>query len=1100
MIQTAFKSIAAKNETALQTTNLTIAATFTAEPLQEILEFWLSQFDLELSVAFAGYSQVFQQLLAPTSLMSQNQTGINLLLIRIEDWARFQLSADASLESEVDKLKTSLERSTQDFIGAMDSARRRSSTPYLIAFCPANPALAQCELYGRLEQAIAEALSPMQGVYLMRSTEIFLQYPVSDFYDENRDRRGHIPYTDLAFAALGTALARKIYALRRPPYKVIALDCDRTLWRGICGEDGPLGVSVDAPFQALQSFMVRCSEAGLLLCLCSKNDEDAVWQVFEQRDDMLLSQDHIVAWRINWDSKAENLRSLADELNLGLDSFIFIDDNPVECSEVQALCPEVLTLELPADPEHIPAFLNHVWPFDTLKVTEADQQRTLLYRQNRERSQFEQDALDFNAFIEGLALDIQVVSPSLEQMPRVAQLTQRTNQFNATTRRRSEAEIQQLCEAQGYGCRAVTVKDRFGDYGLVGVMLFQPQGKTLAVDTFLLSCRVLGRGVEHRMVNSLAEIAAEQGLSTVTLNYQPTPKNLPIANFLNHIGQPDCHADLKNAEAEGSSAEGSPAEGSRYVLPTQVAQELTFQPLAELNTSTPGSSAKPVLREDASVSDAADVMLSHTSQSVLWNHIARELQAPSQIFNAIVAQTRRCRRLGEWEQPRTATEKTLSEIWAEVIRLERVGLKDNFFDLGGTSLLAVTLFTRIESAFGVRLPITTLIEAPTLAALAGVIDRGVDQGAGQGVNQALADAWSPLVTVRASGRKSPLYLVHGGYGDVLGMASIVQHLDDDQPLYTLRGVGLDGEQLPLPTVEAMAAEYVRAIKQNQPAGPYSVAGQCAGGIVAFEIAQQLVAQGDTVAFLGLFDTPHPQIENHFTNRARHYFHKPAYRHAKWDRSYYVFTGRYYLWRLSISLKHHWCELRKLDLSGQLAYVGQYASKLTRSILSKLGIKKPAILASPSKPQSHQADLQPSPQQPSPQQPSRQQQDVQLTAQQTLIKDRFFEIFLRAQAAYIPKLYSGQIDFFLTTQHSYVPKHRPGRLASFRTQPESVGQISDLLFGWDQLVTDDRFLIHPVDSPHGEMLEEPYLQRLGLAVQAAMNQRFSGIELSMAIKR
>ncbi|MEM9163873.1 MAG: thioesterase domain-containing protein, partial [Cyanobacteria bacterium P01_F01_bin.4] len=375
-------------------------------------------------------------------------------------------------------------------------------------------------------------------------------------------------------------------------------------------------------------------------------------------------------------------------------------------------------------------------------------------------------------------------------------------------------------------------------------------------------------------------------------------------------------------------------------------------------------------------------------------------------------------------------------------------------------------------------------------------DRGVDQGAGQEVNQALADAWSPLVTVRASGRKSPLYLVHGGYGDVLGMASIVQHLDDDQPLYTLRGVGLDGEQLPRPTVEAMAAEYVRAIKQNQPAGPYSMAGQCAGGIVAFEIAQQLLAQGETVDFLGLFDTPHPQIENHFTNRARHYFHKPAYRHAKWDRSYYVFTGRYYLWRLSIALKHHWRELRKQDLSGQLAYVGQYASKLTRPILSKLGIKKSAGLASPPEPQSgSQASAQPSPQTLSPQ-----TQDAQLMAQQTLIKDRFFEIFLRAQAAYIPKSYSGQIDFFLTTRHSYVPKHRPGHLASFRKNPEPVGQISDLLFGWDQLVMDDRFLIHPVDSPHGEMLEDPYLQRLGLAVQAAMNQRVSGIELSKSIER
>ncbi|MEO0459180.1 MAG: HAD-IIIC family phosphatase, partial [Cyanobacteria bacterium P01_A01_bin.114] len=762
MIKATFKSVSSESKISRETASLAIAATFTAEPIQETLAFWLNQLDLELSVKFAGYSQVFQQLLDPASLLAQNQSGINLLLVRIEDWARFQPSAEVSLDADADKLKASLQRSVKDFVDAVDSATCRSSTPYLIAFCPVNPGIAaeQRELYGQLEQTLAEALQPMQGVYLMRSAEMFLQYPVSDYYDETRDRMGHIPYTDVAFTALGTALARKIYALKRPPYKVIALDCDRTLWRGICGEDGPLGVSVDAPFQALQSFMVRCSEAGLLLCLCSKNNEDAVWQVFEQRDDMRLSRDRIVAWRINWEPKSENLRSLAAELNLGLDSFIFIDDNPVECSEVQARCPEVLTLQLPDDPEEIPAFLKHVWPFDTLNVTEADQQRTRLYQQNQERQRFERDALDFNAFIEGLELDIQILPPSLEQMPRVSQLTQRTNQFNATTRRRREPEIQQLCDTQGYGCRAVTVKDRFGDYGLVGVMLFKPQGDTLQgdtldgdtleVDTFLLSCRVLGRGVEHRMVNCLGAIAAEQGLSTVTLNYRPTPKNLPIANFFNNIAHPYNQED---------------SEDSRYVLPTAVAQRLTF---------TPGSaSAKSASNPTPSV-DAAKKP-SKTSPSVLWNQIARELQQPPQISKAVVDPTRRHYRLSDWVQPQTATEKKLSELWADVLRLDQVGLHDSFFDLGGTSLLAVNVFTGIESVFGKRLPMTTLIEAPTVAKLAAVIDCVIDRHADQGGAQTLSDAWSPLVTVRAEGSKPPLYWVHGGYGDVLGMASIAQH-------------------------------------------------------------------------------------------------------------------------------------------------------------------------------------------------------------------------------------------------------------------------------------------------------------------------------------
>ena len=1051
---------------------LVIASTFTAEPVQESLEFWLAQLGLDFAVEFADYNQVFQQLLNPISLMAQNQEGINLLLIRIEDWIRFLTASEETAESSTHGLQeegpaTVLDRSAQDFIDAVGKAAQTTSTPYVIAFCPPSVGLSveRLALYQRLEQTITAALTSIQSVYLMPSADIFSRYPVRGYYDESRDRIGHIPYTDVAFTALGTALARMIYALKRSPHKVIALDCDRTLWQGICGEDGPMGVSVNGPFKALQSFMVRCSQAGLLLCLCSKNVEEDVWQVFDQRDDMPLSRDRIVAWRINWEPKSENLRSLAQELNLGLDSFIFIDDNPVECSEVQARCPEVLTLQLPDDPEQIPEFLNHVWPFDTLRVTDADKNRTQLYKQNTERSRFERDAIDFNAFIEGLQLDIQITPPSSEQMARVAQLTQRTNQFNATTRRRNESEIQQLCQAQGYGCRVVTVKDRFGDYGLVGVMLFQPQGDTLDVDTFLLSCRVLGRGVEHKMATHLGAIAAENNLSTVTLNYYPTPKNLPIANFFKGIGE---------------AYQSTGPDGSQYALPTEVAQSLTF------TASAPPMSAKPQPKQaDSQSAEQAAPM--QTSPSVRWSRIARELQQPNQILAAIVDQTRRQTQTLDWVAPQSDIEKTLAKIWADALRLDRVGLHDNFFNLGGTSLLAVSVFTGIEAAFGKRLPMTILLEAPTLEKLAAVIAQDGDQN---------NDVWSPLVTVRAEGAKAPLYLVHGGYGDVLGISRIVQYFSSDQPLYALRGIGLDGEQLPLGTVDAMAVEYVKAIKQNRPEGPYQIAGQCSGGILAFEIAQQLLAQGDEVSFLGLFDTPHPRLEKHFTNRARYYFHKPTYRHSRWDKSYYLFTSLYYKRRLTVMLKYHWRELRKRNFSGRLQYFAPYVDKLNQRLLSKVGIK-----ATPPAQTTPQAPPKPSTPEKTPSLASQPVSALEapalspsLDAQQTLIKDRFFEVFLRAQKAYEPKPYKGQIDFFLTLQHSYVPKKRPfWNLSVLNTNPRPVDDISQLLFGWDQLVANNQFHIHPVDSTHGEMLEDPYIERLAKAVQAVMEARPNCIE-------
>ena len=286
---------------------------------------------------------------------------------------------------------------------------------------------------------------------------------------------------------------------------MVVLDCDNTLWKGVVGEEGVTGIAIPPAWMALQRFMVELAGQGFLLCLCSKNDEADVLEVFDRRPDMVLKREHLVSWRINWQPKSQNIRRLAQELNLGLDSFIFLDDNPVECAEVRAGCPEVLTLRLPIDGD-IEGFLRHVWAFDRLRVTSEDRQRTAMYKQEAERARFQKQAPTIDEFLAGLDLRITISEPAPEQVDRVAQLTQRTNQFNFTTVRRNDGEIRRLGES-GLECRAVEVSDRFGDYGLVGVMIFGARGEALEVDTFLLSCRVLGRGVEHRMLNELGEIA-----------------------------------------------------------------------------------------------------------------------------------------------------------------------------------------------------------------------------------------------------------------------------------------------------------------------------------------------------------------------------------------------------------------------------------------------------------------------------------------------------------------------------------------------------------------------------------------------------------------
>ncbi|MGH7830031.1 MAG: HAD-IIIC family phosphatase, partial [Candidatus Binatia bacterium] len=386
-----------------------------------------------------------------------------------------------------------------------------------------------------LEERIADSLSEVAGVEVITTSELAATYPVAESYDSHADRLARVPYTPLFFTALGTMIARRLYAVRCVPHKVIALDCDGTLWKGVCGEDGPEGIEIDAARKGLQEFMVRQHERGMLLCLCSKNNEEDVFAVFERRGDMILRRDHLTAWRVDWNAKSQNLQSLSRELGLGLDSFIYIDDDPVECAAVRESCPEVLTLQLPKAPERIAGFLRHVWPFDRRKMTREDSERAALYRQHIMREHVRRQSPTLRQFLADLGLEIDIAPLTLKDVARVSELTLRTNQFNLTTARRTEAEIRRLLEPGGGECLVVRVKDRFGDYGLVGVLIFEARDNSLMVDTFLLGCRALGRGVEHRMVSRLGEIGQERCLRHIILRCVPSGKNRPAVDFLDGL-------------------------------------------------------------------------------------------------------------------------------------------------------------------------------------------------------------------------------------------------------------------------------------------------------------------------------------------------------------------------------------------------------------------------------------------------------------------------------------------------------------------------------------------------------------------------------------
>ena len=844
---------------------IVVSATFTVEPIQESTQYWMRELGMQGEVRLAPYDQVFQQLLDENSLVSRNHQGINVHCVRIEDWWRL-----TGKQTEV------VERSAHEFAGAVRQNAARFRTNHMVCLCPDSVDALNTAEYAAFSQSVSrsivEDLADEPGVYTVTMEELQAVYPVRDYADPSADKLGHMPYTPEFFTALGTMVARKVHALKVPRRKVIVLDCDQTLWQGVCGEDGAGEIVIDPARKSLQEFLIDQQSAGMLLCLCSKNNESDVWDVFDHQPQMLLKRDHLVAWRINWQAKSENLWELAAELKLGLDSFIFIDDNPVECAEVEARCPEVLTLHLPAVSEQIPRVLRHAWAFDHLRLTEEDRRRTALYQEEVRREQFHLQSPTFEAFLDGLELRINIAPLESGQLSRVSQLTQRTNQFNFTTIRRSEAEIQQIVGANGMEAATVEVSDRFGDYGLVGAMIYACCPDAIAVDTFLLSCRVLGKGVEHQMFRYLGEKALACGLSHVDVDFVQTARNRPAFDFLNHVAPAVSMDDGQRIHHRFSAADAATARFSTRVPP---------------NVET---SASEQSRTQASAAVSSSALA----------RIARDMWEPAQILRSI-ENARRIKRpsnLSPSLAPRDALEQQLVQLWEKLFGILPVGIHDDFFALGGNSLLAVRLFAQIKRLTGKDLPLVTLFQAPTIQQLAAILRQ-----------QGWESPWASLVPIKPGGSKPPFYCVHGVGGNILEYLDLAKYIDEDQPFYGLQAIGLDGRR-PIEnlSVEQMASRYLEEIRGFQPCGPYHLGGSSFGGLVAYEMAQQLTAQGEPVGLLALFDTNGPDYPRHLPSRTTW--------KRKWD---------WWLDRIQL----HWQNFVATEGRAKLTYVREKAERWKR---------------------------------------------------------------------------------------------------------------------------------------------------------------------------
>ena len=393
----------------------------------------------------------------------------------------------------------------------------------------------------QINTAVSEIAAGCEGVYILDTNEMIACYGRYSWEDVEKWITTRLPMTAPALANLAREWLRYLHPITGKICKVLVCDLDNTLWGGIIGEDGFDGIQLGneypgAAYQALQRAILDLYNRGVILAICSKNNEEDAMEVLNKHSGMLLKPNHFDVYRINWNNKVQGLQEIAAELNIGTDALAFIDDNPDERELIRMQMPEVTVIDLPKNPVDYELALRRQPVFERLIFTEEDKNKGSIYAQQRQRQELKKSMVSLEEFWQSLEMEMEIVPNSVKTLERVAQLTQKTNQFNMTTKRYNMQQIKAMNEDPGCSIHAFLVRDRFGDNGIVGVAILNHRGDECEVETFLMSCRVIGRTIETAMLDIVIKEAEKYGAKRIKGWIFPTRKNIPARDFYQKHG------------------------------------------------------------------------------------------------------------------------------------------------------------------------------------------------------------------------------------------------------------------------------------------------------------------------------------------------------------------------------------------------------------------------------------------------------------------------------------------------------------------------------------------------------------------------------------
>ena len=534
-----------RDESAVQTIRVALLSSFSIDFLHSPLIACGFVNGLDVHIYQSGFSQFRQDVVNAASGLYEFAPDVVVLAVEGKDWIPELYST--SLQASEVAVDAALHRVRQEVASLLEIIRNRSKATILLHNFsqPIYPALGILDLRStegqslsvlKLNQWMAEYSRELVGTYVLDYAGLVAKYGAFQWYDQRLDHIAAAPIRMEALPYLAAEYMKFFRALTGRTRKCLITDLDNTLWGGVLGEVGLHGIELGttypgSAFMEFQKVLSQLQRRGVLLAIASKNNSEDVDQVFAQHPHMILRREQFASMQVNWKRKSDSVREISSRLDISPDHMVFVDDNPAECEEVSNAIPMVRTICLPAQPEQFVHAVLEEGLFDSLSYSLEDSRRTELYRQREQAAILRDRTGTLEDFYHSLQMNAVFSPVRAATLARAAQLTQKTNQFNATTRRYTESQLADLTQNPDWILTTVTVRDRFGDNGIVGLMFATLEDRAMEIDTFLLSCRVIGRSIETAMLAYLCKETVARGLCELRGRVVPTAKNDPVRDL-----------------------------------------------------------------------------------------------------------------------------------------------------------------------------------------------------------------------------------------------------------------------------------------------------------------------------------------------------------------------------------------------------------------------------------------------------------------------------------------------------------------------------------------------------------------------------------------